>query len=83
MKTTDTNTVAVRFWTAGVVKLLPVLLLLALPAVVQAQFDYTTNDGAITITGYTGTNAVVIIPSTTNGLPITSIGDDAFYTTPI
>jgi len=30
------------------------LRLLALPAVVQAQFSYTTNNGAITITGYTG-----------------------------
>ena len=79
MKTTDMNTVAMRFSTVRVVKLLPVLLLLALPAVVQAQFDYTTNEGAITITGYTGTNAVVIIPSTTNGLPVTSIGDGAFY----
>jgi nicotinamide mononucleotide (NMN) deamidase PncC len=30
------------------------LLLLTLPAVVQAQFTFTTNNGAITITGYTG-----------------------------
>jgi hypothetical protein len=53
-------------------------LLLALPAVVQAQFTFTTTNGTITITGYTGTNAAVTIPSTTNGLPVTSIGDSAF-----
>jgi uncharacterized repeat protein (TIGR02543 family) len=60
-------------------KLLPILLLLALPAVVQAQFTFTTNNGTITITGYTGSGGVVTIPDTTNGLPVTSIGDGAFY----
>jgi hypothetical protein len=44
-------------------KFLSLLLLLTLPAVVQAQFTFTTNDGAITITGYTGTNSVVVMPS--------------------
>jgi hypothetical protein len=60
-------------------RLLPLLLLLTLPAAAQAQFTFTTNNGAITITGYTGTGGVVIIPSTTNGLPVTSIGPQAFY----
>src|SRR6266446_4190095 len=55
------------------------LALLALPAVVQAQFNYTTNNGAITITAYTGPGGVVTIPDTINGLPVTSIGDLAFY----
>lgn len=54
-------------------------VLLALPAVVQAQFNYTTNDGAITITGYTGLGGNVTIPDTINGLSVTSIGDGAFY----
>jgi len=54
------------------------LLLLALPAVTQAQFTFTTNNGAITITGYTGTGGEVIIPGTTNGYPVTSIGTSAF-----
>ena len=54
------------------------LLLLALPAVVQAQFTFTTNNGAITITGYTGPGGAVTIPSTTNGYPVTSIGGYAF-----
>src|SRR5258706_5243880 len=54
------------------------LLLLTLPAVVQAQFNYTTNNGAITITGYTGPGGAVVIPNTINGLPVTRIGDYAF-----
>jgi hypothetical protein len=57
----------------------PLLLLLALPAAVHAQFTFTTNNGAITITGYIGSNSLVVIPSSTNGLPVTSIGDYAFY----
>jgi hypothetical protein len=55
-----------------------VALLLASPLVAQAQFTYTTNNGAITLTGYTGPGGVVAIPSTTNGLPVTGIGDWAF-----
>ena len=58
--------------------ILLLLLLLAAPAVVQAQFTYTTSNGTITITGYTGSGGDVTIPDTTNGLPVTSIGDDAF-----
>jgi alpha-tubulin suppressor-like RCC1 family protein len=55
------------------------LLLLTLPAVLQAQFTYTTNaDNTITITGYTGPGGAVTIPSTINGLPVTSIGDQVF-----
>ena len=68
-----------RLRTACATRLLPLLLLLALPAVVQAQFTYTTNNGTITITGYTGSGGAVTIPSTINGLPVTSIGDYAFY----
>ncbi len=59
--------------------LLPLLLLLALPAAVQAQFTYTNNNGAITITGYTGPGGDVTIPDTISGLPVTSIGDYAFW----
>ncbi len=71
------NTVAGRLRTACAVTLLP-LLLLTLPAVVQAQFNYTTNNGTITITKYTGSGGDVTIPDTINGLPVTSIGDGAF-----
>jgi hypothetical protein len=49
-----------------------------LPAVVQAQYTYVTNNGTITITGYTTPNILGNIPSTINGLPVTSIGDNAF-----
>ena len=54
------------------------LLLLAAPARVQAQFTFTTNNGAITITGYTGPGGAVTIPDNTNGWPVTSIGFAAF-----
>ncbi len=42
------------------------------------EFTYTTNNGTITITGYTGAGGVVTIPGTLNGLPVTSIGNSAF-----
>jgi hypothetical protein len=46
-------------------KLVPLLLLLTLPAVVQAEdFTYTTDGGTITVTGYTGPGGAVNIPST-------------------
>src|SRR6266567_2749115 len=79
MKTSLTNnlnpsrTLAARLFAAA---LLP---LLALPAAVQAQYLYTTNNGTITITGYTGCPlGAMNIPSTINGLPVTSIGWSAF-----
>jgi hypothetical protein len=53
-------------------------LLLLLPAVLQAQFNFSTNGGSITITRYTGPGGVVVVPDTTNGLPITSVGGGAF-----
>ena len=44
------------------------LLLLTLPALVQAQdYTYTTNDGAITITKYIGSGGAVSIPDTIDG----------------
>jgi hypothetical protein len=56
-----------------------VLLLLTLPAVVQAlDFTYTTNKSTITITRYTGPGGDVGIPSTIDGLPVTSIASGAF-----
>jgi BspA type Leucine rich repeat region (6 copies) len=61
-------------------KLLPLVLLLALPIAVQAQdYIYITNNGTITITKYTGSGGAVTIPRTINGLPVTSIGTNAFY----
>ncbi|MGC9941777.1 MAG: leucine-rich repeat domain-containing protein [Verrucomicrobiota bacterium] len=58
------------------------LLLLALPAAVQAQeFTYTTDNGAVSITGYNGSGGAVTIPDTINGLPVTGLDDYAFYQT--
>lgn len=54
------------------------LLLSMVPATVQAQFTYTTNDGTITITRYIGPGGTVAIPDTINGLPVTSIQSEAF-----
>ena len=45
----------------------------------HAQFTYVTNGGTITITGYTGPGGNVTIPPAINGLPVTSVGDCAFY----
>ena len=66
--------------TIAVGKMLPLLVLLDLPAVAQAQFTYTTNDDQITITGDTNipVNGVVDIPDTINGYPGSSIGIAAF-----
>lgn len=54
------------------------VLVLTLPAVVQAQFTFTTNNGAFVITGYSGPGGAVTIPGASNGLPVI-IGDYAFY----
>jgi hypothetical protein len=47
-------------------------------ATVQAQFTFVTNNGAISITGYTGASGNMIIPSATNGYPIVNIASSAF-----
>jgi hypothetical protein len=44
----------------------------------QIPFTYTTNNGTITITGYTGSGGAVSIPSIITGLPVTSIGNSTF-----
>ena len=46
---------------------------------VDQDYAYTTNNGTITITGYTGLGGTVIIPGKINTLPVVSIGDNAFY----
>jgi hypothetical protein len=58
--------------------LIALLLVAGLPVVAPAQFQYTSNNGAITITLYTGSGGAVIIPSSVNGLPVTGIGTNAF-----
>jgi hypothetical protein len=53
------------------------LAVLLFPVVSHAQYTFTTNNGVLTISSFTGAGAV-IIPSATNGLPITSIGEGSF-----
>ena len=66
--------------TARATTLLPLLLLLALPAAVPGQdYTYTTNNGTITLIAYTGSGGAVTIPDVLDGLPVTTIGDHAFY----
>ncbi len=44
----------------------------------QAQYNYTTNNSAITITGYTGADSVLTITNSITGLPVTSLGNKTF-----
>ncbi len=44
----------------------------------KSNFKYTTEGGQVTITGYNGTNIDVEIPSNIDGLPVTSIDEEAF-----
>ncbi|MSU63717.1 MAG: hypothetical protein EXS31_15175 [Pedosphaera sp.] len=64
---------------AGTARLLLLFLLLKLPAVVQAaDYTYTSDGSAITITSYDGPGGVVDIPIAIEGLPVTRIGSEAF-----
>jgi hypothetical protein len=56
-----------------------VLLLLAIPGRVWAlDYQFTSQNGQVTITKYQGPGGNVLIPSTINGLPVTAIGEKAF-----
>jgi len=71
-----------RFTTVNTGRAVLISLLLTSSAA-EAQLSYTvTPNNTVTITGYTGgwpmSQTGVIIPATTNGLPVTSIGDGAF-----
>lgn len=61
-----------------ILKLILALLCILLPLVSRAQFNFTTNNGSITITRYTGPGPVIDIPPATNGLPVTGIANNAF-----
>jgi hypothetical protein len=54
-------------------------ILLSVAQDAHAQFTHATNNGSIVITEYTGTNDIVVIPDTITGLPVTAIGELAFY----
>lgn len=59
-------------------RLLILLVAFGLPTTAEAQFNYTIENGEVTITGYTGAGRDVAIPSILQGLPVTRIGDYAF-----
>ena len=42
------------------------------------DYTYTESGGKITITGYTGPGGDIVVPDTIEGLPVVSIGDNAF-----
>ena len=46
---------------------------------VPVLFTCTTNSGAIAITRYIGIDGAVTIPKIINGLPVTTLGNGAFY----
>ncbi len=48
-----------------------------LPASAE-NFTYTVSDSAVTVTGYTGGDVVVVIPSEIDGMPVTALSGDAF-----
>src|SRR5262245_40463506 len=56
-----------------------VALLLLIAPVAHGQFTFTTNSGALTITGYSGADTDLVIPASANGLPIAAIGTNAFF----
>ena len=62
----------------GLVRKLPVLLVVLLPVATQAQFDYTTTNGTVTITGYDCSDNVLTISNQINGLPVICIERGAF-----
>ncbi len=63
----------------AMVRTLMLLAVFLVPAIARAQFTYTNHHGYITITGYTGPGGVVTIPRTIDGLPVTTIGERAFF----
>ena len=70
------RTNAIRIWL--------LMAMLLLPAVVSAQFTFTTNNGAINITGYnTAAGLNVVIPAAINGYPVTGIAQNAFVNSTI
>src|SRR5262245_899467 len=58
---------------AVMLRLLPLLILLFLPAGTRAQNSNTTNNGTIPITRYNGSAGDVTIPDAPNGLGLTNV----------
>lgn len=45
----------------------------------QAQFNYTTNNNQLTITGYSGSGGDVALPDNVGGLPVTGVATEACW----
>ncbi|HEV2318574.1 MAG TPA: leucine-rich repeat domain-containing protein [Verrucomicrobiae bacterium] len=54
------------------------VLFLGLSCTAQAQFNFTTHNDSIAITGYNGPGGAILIPDTIDHLPVVRIGDGAF-----
>lgn len=46
---------------------------------VYDEFSYTAANGRVTITGYNGTSTIAVIPASIEGMPVMTIGGQAFY----
>lgn len=44
----------------------------------MASYDWVVHDGCVEITGYHGEGGAIVIPQSLDGLPVTTIGEDAF-----
>jgi hypothetical protein len=72
------NIRGIRIEAAKFLALAGALLLLAPANSVEAQFTYSAINGGICIKSYTGAGGAVRVPSTINGLPVTSLETNAF-----
>ena len=45
---------------------------------VSATYTYTVSDNTVTITGYSGNETKLILPDTIDGLPVVTVGREAF-----
>jgi hypothetical protein len=55
-----------------------IAMVLLIPLSLNAQYKYTTANGNIVITRYTGSDTNIVIPSIMFNAPVTMIGDGAF-----
>jgi hypothetical protein len=63
------NAIVLLWWTVAIFA----------PRLAMAQFTFTTNNGALTITAYSGTASSLTIPGTTNGMPVVAIANAVFF----
>lgn len=45
---------------------------------VKSEYEYTIENGTVTITSYTGNGIDVTVPATIDGMPVVAIGEEAF-----